>query len=128
MNIVSPAIGGVKIQEIELLMERSRPVDRIHAASLSAAALRCSATATHEEAVTAVAAWSVSNESLSSESRPNLSNKVEEAHYFCPCVPVYGRTLPLQAATQALPSTLQDSLDPIGLAHFIGCFPSGQLP
>ena len=40
-------------------MERSRPVDRIHAASLSAAALRRSATATYEEAVTAVAAWSV---------------------------------------------------------------------
>ena len=75
MNIVSPAISAVEIQEIELLMERSRPVERIHAASLSAAALRRSATATHEEAVTAVAAWSVPNESLSSESRPNLSNQ-----------------------------------------------------
>ena len=81
-------------------MERSRPVDRIYAASLSAAASRCSATATHEEAVTAIAAWSVPNESLSSESRPiyqirsgtsrpeatnknaQLSKKVEEAHYF----------------------------------------------
>lgn len=43
-----------------------------------------------------------------------LSKKVEEAHYFSPCVPAYGRTLPLQAATQALTSTLHDSLDPIG--------------
>ena len=56
-----------------------------------------------------------------------LFKRVEEAQYFCPYVPAYGRTLPLQAATQALTSTLHDSLDPIGLAHFIGCFPSGQL-